>query len=172
MRVQSAQARSHKQEVILTCTNGLSAPETLNLLFNLRHLGYDHWLVIAERQGQCEPILRAFPNGGARRLCLCPAAYLPRVRGMAHRSQAQPRCVCLCCFGLLLSLTPASMTTGRYLQAVLGFLWVRSFRPAPEEATCSRPLSSSRRAVSHAVPPDSAALPAVPRGRRRFSVLG
>ena len=90
--MQSTQARSHKQEVILTCTNGLSAPETLNLLFNLRHLGYDHWLVVAERQGQCEPILRAFPNGGARRLSLAAAAHsIPAASDGQRRPQWEPR---------------------------------------------------------------------------------
>ena len=58
------QARSYKKELIIFSFNRATALEAVNFVFNLRDLGYDHWLALTDDSTMCEVMRTAFPNGG------------------------------------------------------------------------------------------------------------
>lgn len=58
------QARAHKKEIILFCFNSATVWEAANLIFNLRDLGYDHWVGVTDNTpSMCDIIRKVMPNG-------------------------------------------------------------------------------------------------------------
>lgn len=59
------QARSYKKEVVYFCMAGTGVADIgLNFLFNLRDLGYDHWVAFANNEGECDRLEAAVGNAG------------------------------------------------------------------------------------------------------------
>lgn len=58
------QARSYKGEIIQACIAGGNTWRMgLNFIFNLRDLGYDHWVIFVPREQQCHELEAALPGG-------------------------------------------------------------------------------------------------------------
>ncbi len=61
----AVQARSYKKEVVYFCMAGTGVADIgLNFLFNLRDLGYDHWVAFANNEGECDRLEAAVGNAG------------------------------------------------------------------------------------------------------------
>lgn len=73
-------ARSYKKELIIFSFNRATALEAVNFVFNLRDLGYDHWLALTDDSTMCEVMRTAFPNGGCGYSSLAEAFPGIRIR--------------------------------------------------------------------------------------------
>lgn len=71
----SPQARSYKKEIIHACIAGGDTWRIgLNFIFNMRDLGYDHWVIYVPREQQCSELEAALRGVGTigQRVCTIP----------------------------------------------------------------------------------------------------
>ncbi len=71
----SPQARSYKKEIIHACIAGGDTWRIgLNFIFNMRDLGYDHWVIYVPREQQCSELEAALRGVGTigQHVCTTP----------------------------------------------------------------------------------------------------